>query len=287
MSFTPQNEYTEMMEYLIKGHLPLLSRINQEFDIPDGAQAGAITVDVLTGITATTVSDGTMLSNGAANVLTALTYVQSVAPVSLLPGQFRSSLRNPRSVQRYLNAGADAIAQAAMNSIVAGMIAATPGSSDTLPVGNVDFKNDGTIGDIISNLNVIGARIGYLRSVKSNATDEEFYALTTPTGYGNLYAIAGSNQIGSFLQRGGPSGLLFGGIPVYSVTGPSNWGAATKAAMYIAHRSAYALKFDGVFMHGGDWIAASDGTYKGIFLGPYAHGSVMPDLLAEILNPAS
>jgi len=288
VAFTAPTLYPKMINALIKGHSKLLNRINSNFVVPGGSQAGAISVDVLSSISTADIVDGTMLTSGATNVLTALTFVNKSATVSLLPGQLKSLLKNADAMKAYLVSAADAIYQAAMNSIVADEIAGTPGKQVTLTAGQIDFATDGTDAEIRENLGKIGELFGYMLANKTDAPLTDFYILTTATGFGNLLSYTDQNVAGTGLRFNEAEGrLYFRGVPIYAVTGPAAWGGASQHALIMCHKTAIALKFEDVYMHGGGWIPASDGTTKAIFVGPYAHGVVIGDLMAEIMNPSS
>jgi len=285
--------YSQLIGGLIKTSRGLFARINDAFDVPGGAQAGAVSVNVMTGITAVDIADGTMLTNQGTTAQVAMTFVNKAAPLSLFPSQRKSFMKNPASMKVAAEHAADAIRQAALAHIVAALKAGTPGLQVTLPTGNIDFSNDGTDADIRSNLYRLGQVLAYVVTVMKNRPLSEFYILTTATTFANIVNLVDTALAGSGFRFNEATGELFWkGILVEAVTGPVNWGGASQQTLFLCHKTAVGCKFEDPYIHGSDvypdgWMPASDGTDKLITVGPYCYGVVNGDFFAEIINPSS
>lgn len=287
MALTKNTAYTALILGLLKGHYPLLSKLNDKFRVPAGQSKGSLTARVLSSVAAVTPVDGTMLTNQATNAYVALTYADKAMPVSLLPSEYDTMLSDPDSRDAYETMGADALYQAAMNDLVAAVIAATPGKQFTLTAGQIDFNTDGSTAEILDNLQRIGKCRGYLLANRTDTRPEDLIILTTGDGFGNLDAIAGSGLAGTGLAPNAQGQMSYRGTPIFAVTGPSGWGGASNHAMIIAHWTALCCKIDQVKVGGGGWQYHSDGFYKFIPHGYYATGVPVQALFAEILNPSS
>lgn len=285
MAMTLSRKYTAYVNALLKASSGFLDRLNSAFDWPEGgAAAGAITVNMLTSVGTTDIADGTILTDTSANTQTDLTFVNKAATITFKPGELRSIERKPDALKAYLVAAADAIRQAGQVDVLADLVAGTPGQSRALPAGQIDFGTDGTSAELWLAINEVDLAIAYIRA-NTTGRNEDMSIIFPPAAYGNFTTNRQALISGSLLQKDSLS--TYQGIPIYSITGPANWGGASKSACFVLHRHCEAFAMEDVYMHGGGVMAASDGTHKMIFVGPYAAGLVNGNLCAEVTNASS
>ena len=109
----------------------LLVKLGSAIDIPDGAQVGVVTVNIITAFTAATGTDGTMATNGLNNTTASMTLVDNQTVISLSSKQVKSGMLGGKNGQRNARAMADALGFKAIDTLIEGLVSATPSSVNT------------------------------------------------------------------------------------------------------------------------------------------------------------
>lgn len=267
----------------ILGRRDFLSKLNGLFEIPDAAQQGAVTVTLLDAMTATAITDGTMVTNLANQTQVGLTLVNYQCNLSLPPKQANSSLTKPENLNAISKGAADAFATAAQIAVIAACAAATAGLTTTLTVGQVDFTTDGTLGEATDNLRKMTYMVAKCFAQHADLLPGEFAIVMPPTAWAYFTALRAANECNAIL---GPDGYTFMGVPLYSLDA-TNFGGASNPVAYMLCKRNYAFAWSEFGLHGGGPIAASDATTKWINTCAFVHGVILDDYIGEILNPAS
>ena len=276
---------------LMKGQAGLLSRWTDDAEMELGA-AGAASITYISAATATDITDGTTCVNGFASVTTAGTFVDKEVTLSLKPSQARSTFTKPGNLAKFVMRAADAFYQQQANAGIAALKAATvtSGCNAALPTGQVDFVTDGTAGEAASNLRTLGIVIANTLANFSNYAPEQFSIVVPPVCAAYILALAQSGVADTkyFAKTTAPGaymGMSFWGIPFYTVTGATSFGGASNEALFITTKDSVLLARQLPSLHGGGVMAASDGTFKWITVGPFAYAAL--PLFGEVTNPAS
>jgi hypothetical protein len=277
--------YSNLVETIIVGNQGWLSRMNQLLEIPEGAQAGSVTVTLLDAITASTIVDGTVLTNAAGQTAVAMTLADKAATLALKPSAARSSLAKPENMAIIAKGSADAIVKTCQEALIAALVAGTPDLSETLTVGQIDFTTDGTAGETIDNLRKMASLIVKCLVEHSDILPSDW---TIIMHSGSLAKFSVLRAVGEQNAILGPQGIFtFMGVPIYTLKYDTNFGAATKYCAFMTCRRNVACKFLNVGLHGGGPIAASDGTTKWITIGSYVYGQITDNSIGGIINPGS
>lgn len=260
-----------------------LAKLNGLFEIPDSAQKGAVTVTLLDAMTATAITDGTMVTNLANQTQVALTLVNYQCNLSLPPKQAESSLTNPENLNAIAQGAADAFGTAAQLAVIAACLAATAGITSTLTVGQIDFTTDGTLGEATDNLRKMTLMVAKCFAAHADLQPSEFAIVMPPTAWAYFTALRAANECNAIL---GPDGYSYMGVPLFSLDATTFGGAGYPCA-YMLNKRNYAFAWAELGLHGGGPIAASDATTKWINTCSFVHGIILDDFIGEILNPAS
>lgn len=256
---------------------------NLTSSIPNAHRSGKITVPVVSSMTVSNVVDGTIPANGYASTSVDLTFVDQIVPVKYPPSQWDSISMSEQHMTKIIEAAADALRLIAVQKLVDILIAATPGNSDTLTNGQLNFTTDGTAAEALENIRYFQEALDYLRVTNQTLGNEDIVGILPVESFTNLRALqysSGSN----FVQSEGPKYLL-DGVRVYPVTGDSDLAGATEPAFYAFARDTVAIAFGEpeVIYEG----AFPDGTKGFLLNGSYAHAVTRANGIAEILNGAS
>lgn len=277
--------YSNLVYSLIIGNKGFLDRCNQFIEIPDGAQAGSVTATLLDAVTATTIVDGTMLTNDTGQTAVAMTLADKAATLALKPSAAKSSLTKPANLAAIAKGNADAIVKVAQEAVIAAMVAATPALTKTLEVGQVDFVTDGTAAEMTDNLQNMTYVVTQCWSYQTDLAPGDFTIVMAPTALPYFTANRATHIQNATL---GPDGMWqFMMVPIHTLQYSTSFGAAGNDAAFVFNRRNLGCKFLEVGLHGGGPIAASDGTTKWITIGSYVYGVILDDYMGVIVNPAS
>ena len=263
-----------------------LTRINNQAEIPEGAQAGAITTTVLTASTPTTIAEGTAVSNATNTTQATLTFVDEQVTFSLKPSAAKSWYTKPENIEKIAFNHADALLFGAIKNLVVDYVAATPGDTQTLTVGQIDFGTDGTDAEARDNLTKMMQAVAYLMGNAQNTSPEDYAIVMPLTAFAKFIALR-SPQTPFAIYNNQTFNYEFNGIPIFPIAYTTNFGGASKECAFITHRDAAACAFIEPFVQNGGPMYHYDGMWKWVTCGPYAHGVVNATLLAAIANPAS
>lgn len=286
MSLTPLTEYTDYIDVALtcNGRNAQWLNLLTENTMSVKGGAGTVVAPIGSAFTAQTPSDGTLQQNGMNNTLTALTAYDKICTISLKPSQAEALDFDGPNLEKHGNRMAAAIQAAIATQIIADNVAATPGYSQALATGKIDFAGAG-----LAEFQILDGAIGYVLA-NTDGDPSNLFILAATTAYGNLFSArnfggAGFNGLGLT-----PAGFLsYAGIEMYPVAATStNWGAASKACIYVMHKDAYGLVWKGARLHGGAiWQEVADGTFKHQVTGCW-HGAVtVAGVMGEVTNPAS
>lgn len=266
------------------GKAAVLKMVNDLFEIPNAAQYGKLDIPVITDFTAATPVDGVPLTNGLNTTLASMTFTPQVVPIKLQDTQRANGLLTGASAETIVRGASDALAKSAINSLIATMVAATPGFSETLAAGKIDFA-----AATQAELALLDQALAYSAAV-SDSLISELAIWTTDTGLGNLMAATGVlvNQPGvKQITQGADGRWTYGGVPIFGLkTGAANFGLTTKAAAFVTSRNALACKMAEVKPQGdGEGRYFDDGLWGAVYSGPYCYGLLNQTMIAEIINP--
>lgn len=255
---------------------------------PEARTEGTAKVRIVTNAALTTVTDGTMTTNAAANTHASITYASGQYTASLLPHETAQYGPEEQAgdAEAVLNAQILAVETALMTAILAG----TPGGTQALPTGQANFTNDGTDAEIRQNLSILDRAWSDV-GVRCGGDFANCFIVL------NWYSYAGVlNGIDAGMVRyGQDTGLYYwrGITPMYvsrnTATGWKYPGVANMAggtAAIVGYKTCAAAAFGMPYLHGGGPIAASDGTTKRIWICPYGTGLVQ-NLWHKITNTSS
>jgi hypothetical protein len=192
MSFSLAINYGNLLNVSMQGKRTISTSVNNMVEIPDGAQTGAITCTVLTAATASTRTDGTMLTNDINNTQVALTFVDEVVTRSISTSTLKNILNNPANMQKQIDQAANALDLSANNALVADWVAATPGTQKSLATGRTNF----TAGTDAQNTVMLQQVQTALQAVIDTAGDADMnnYGIVAGTiAHGNFTTLRGSN----------------------------------------------------------------------------------------------
>ena len=211
------------------------------------------------------------------------TYVDNAFTMSLRPKEAKSKYSNGPWLVKMLRKHADGILKAAQNSLIADLLAGTPGQTSTLPTGQIDFYAESEAESLI-NLGHIARAVSYIMANFEVLPGEMAIAMP-PAAFGNFTALKATSVSAPQLIEA--TGMYrFMGVDIYPIAGAASFGSANNPCAYVTHKDSLLYVQDEPFLHGGAPLAASDGTVKWITIGPYAH-AIVSNFFAEVLNGAS
>lgn len=289
MSYTPLTQYTAYINNTLVAsgrNAEWLNRLNDASQwVSDAAQAGTVSVPVVTAFTAQSITDGTLQTNQFNNTIASLTGYDRTVPISLKPSQLRAlEWSRPENMATIAEQAADGIRKVVVSQIIADLVAATPGFQQTLATGKIDFA--AATATQIAQLDFLIQSI----CANSNANEDELLILTTPTAAANIFAARNSLVGYTGLGMSAAGYRNYAGIPLYTVAATTtNWGGAGKACLYVLHKSVYTIAKMLGYPHDPDrfWIPEGDGFYKHLVNGTWFGGVSLAGLLGEIMNPTA
>ena len=260
----------------------LWTRCNNFVEIPEGAQAGAITCNVLTAGTATTVVEATPVAGSTATTQVAMTYVPKQVTHTLLPTQTASYFAKPENLTRISENHADAIAYSADGALIADMYAATPGLSETLANGLMTFT-PGTAAQNLVHLSQMAKLVSFLFASRQDGEPGDFTIVMHYVAWSNFTAMR-STEAPSPVMDKTTGTYTFLGVPILPTLYATNFGTNSRPAAYIFHKDALGCAFTEPFVMGGGPMWHYDGCLKWTTIGCYAHGTCTAGLIGEAMN---
>lgn len=263
---------------------PLSFCANLTSSIPNAHRSGKITVPVVTSVAVSSVVDGTIPTNSYNSTSVDLTFVDQIVPVKYPPSQWDSISMSEQHLTKIIEASADALAVEAVRKLIDILIAATPGNSDTLPDGQLNFTTDGTDAEALQNIRFFLEAHDYQRVTNQGISDADICGILPYESFTNIRSLQFSGAGGNYVMRDGPD-YVIDGVRVYPLTGDSDLAGATEPAYYAFIRDSVAIAF-------GEPEVIYEGTFpdgtKGFLLnGSYAHAVVRANGISEILNGAN
>lgn len=297
MSLTYETTYSKVALGLIKGRPGFLSQLSDAFDIPGGASAGVINVDMLDAVTVETPSAGTFLAQGLLNTLTAMTLTNKFATNLMSVNTRDNALQSPAGQARIMKKFADALYMAGQAAVIAGLKAASiTTNAKTLAATFIDFaipsSSTTTAAMILEYMQPVYKLLYAVLASHAGSPLDEFWVLAPTAVMGNLAGLG-------FVQGVKPPVTLFPdgtaridpGIKLWAIDGTSFGGRSTTAGlecMFIGHKDGYGFKFDGMRpWRGGVPVEDGDGQYRQSVWCAYAYGIQDEPALAEVVNPKS
>lgn len=277
--------YGDMVFATLQARRGLLSRFNQMFELGDPSAGGSVTATLLDQVTSSTIVDGTVQTNDMNQTQVALTLVDKAATLSLRPKEAKSSLAKPANIAIMAKGGADAIAKGAQEQVIVDFVAGTPGITDTLAVGQIDFTTDGGADEAFLNLAAYQKVLIQCFNRMTNAGPDSFTAIMSQAALANFSVLRATAIQSPTL---GPDGvLMWQGVPHFSFNYATNWGAAGNDCTAVLNNQNYAMRFESADLWSGEPLFASDVHVKWITVGTYVHGIILDDHMGTIVNPAS
>ena len=284
MAFSFDTAYAGLVTGTMVARKGYLDHVNRSAQIPDGAAFGAISIQYIASVTATTLTDGTMLTDGNTTTAVAGVYVDKVVVTSLPPKQARSMFTKAPAINQMLARHADALYADAQNALIADLKAGTPGQTSTLPTGQIDFHSESQAEAII-NLEHAAKAVGYMFANFTQYLPGEFAIAMPPVAWSNFVSLRATGvRSPQYLADSGM--YTFMGVPIYPIAGAVQFGLANYECMFVTHKDSLLFVMDTPELHGGAPIYATDGFVKWITKAPYAH-AVITNFFSQVLNPAS
>lgn len=293
MALAFEIEYGPLVLGVMKGVRGWLDKLTTDAELVGLAANGAASISYISSVTSTNITDGTMCTNGFTTTTVNGTFVDKEVTMSLKPSEAGSVYGRPSTLAKIIMRAGDEFYQAQQNAAVAALKAATAisGASITLTTGQVDLTTDGTLGEATDNLRKVSQMVANTMANLTQYMPNDFALCFCPTSAANFLALAQAdvhdakyfrqtNEPGSYL------GMSYMGIPIYVVTGATNFGGASKETAFMTCKDSILLARQTPQLHGGGVIAAPDGTYKWITTGPFAYVAIGSHF-GEIVNPAS
>lgn len=285
MAFPMAVSYSNLLNTNLEGKRSISSSVNNLVEIPDGAQAGAITVTIISESSSSTLVDGTMLTNDTATTQANMTFVDEAVTHSVPQTQIKNFFNNSVNIERISVNHANALIKTGNAALVADFVAATPGDVNTLASGHVDF----TIGTTQENtvmLSQVGRIVAYIQDRVGDDDMKNYGIVAASAAFGNFTAVRGA-AIQYPIWDATISRYTFMGIPIFSTALSTSFGGANNECMFIYHRDCAGFAFKDPGLLPGFPSIRSDGFLKWVTSGPFAHGMIDADILGSILNPAS
>lgn len=285
MSYTPHTAYGDVVNAGFAGVKGLLTRFH---DVSELARTGVGSIPGWTAPTATDIAESTAVANAANNTQVTLTYVDYQVTRSLEPHQMRALDTNPQAAAAWGLAVANAFTVLAQNAIVAALKAATPGQTQTLTIGQVDFVTDGTAAEAYLNLKAANYALSYVIANNQQMTMDDISIIVPPAVWAYFSTLVDSTVGNSFrLKNDGPFTYM-NGVPIFSVTGATSFGSAANECMFVVPRDAVAFAWGGVEVQGGGYVPHYDAVYKLVTVCPFGYAVLTNGgKFSQVVNPAS
>jgi hypothetical protein len=213
------------------------------------AASGEIQVPIITRATASDVTDGTPLTNGAARTLKTITLYNKVVNATLEEEELMQW--TPDTAAAFWASAGDAIVNAAETQVLTDYMAGTAYKTYTLTAGQQNFTDDGTDAEIRANLKVLTGALGAVKSVTGQAPNDEYVIVLPSVVVGGSEADAFTNvftnlQMQSQLEWDGDlNAYRWAGVPVYGAnSSATGWGKSDGGtAGIVAHRDSMCAVF--------------------------------------------
>lgn len=289
-------EFMPLVNALIKSKGGFIERLNNTALVPDGARSGAVTARITTAVTPQAITDGTLPQNFAARSEVALTAFAQQHPIKLQPYQINQFLNSPDAIEKELRAAASGFYVSWEGEVIADLVAGTPGNTQTLTAGQIDFATDGTDAEAYDNLRKFDQALAYIEANTNGSTSDLWIVMPT-VAYGNFITMLGSSRYGAKNLEFGRESMqederqyFYKGIPIYKTTVTTNFGGAAKECAYIGHRDAEAALLVGVEDQGAatgqPGFRPMDDGLTGMILQTYGFaGLIQAGHYAAIMNP--
>jgi hypothetical protein len=277
--------YGAMTLQQIRGIPGFVNSFSNSVIVPDGPRSGNVTATVISSPVPGTIAEGTPVTNLAVTVAVALEFIDKHVTMSLKPSQAKSFFTKPENLVTLAKNHADGMLYDATGSMIADMYAATPGLSVTLPDGQGNMGTDGTVGEAHENLSKLMELIAYVMSLQQAGKADEFGIICYNKTFGNLITLRSDNY--RAIYDSATNIWRFLGIPIYSTSYSTNFGAASRPAAFVYHRDCGAILWDTPEIMGGGPMWHDDAMIKWTTIAPYAHKIINEALLGELLNLAA
>lgn len=289
MSLTLETAYAQAANAALKyvdGPIPELVRyLGSSINIPDGMSRGVVSLPIWTAMTAGTITDGTLVTNGLNNTYASVTIAECQSTISLSPKQMGGDTLKGENLVKANRAQLEAIYTAAIEAYITALIAATPSTVKTLTAGYANFEGATAVELGLLAQAIVGPAANRSGNIPS------FRCIMHPTAWGYVFeAVARlySSASGFNISAGGALSYL--GCPIIPVAHSSttNWGGASVPCAFVVHPDGAPLGLGPVALHGGGALASGDATYKWILTGVYGiAASAQVALTGEVANDAS
>lgn len=280
---TRTERFTDLFNALLKSDGGMLTMLNDTAIVPDGARSGAVTARITTAITLADVTDGTMAANGAARTEVALTAFVKQHPISLFDyelAQFDGDAEE-KEMRQFISAAR----VAAETEVLADLVAGTPGATETLPTGQIDFATDGTEGEAYTTIATLDAAIGYVEA-NTQGSPDNIFILVPAVGWSALKSLRGITRLARYFDKQN-NRWYYDGYPIFVTTVTTNFGTAGKEAAFVVHTDAEALVWNELFLPHEEFRHYGDGMWK-LFIKCFGFaGLIQATHYAAVLNPAS
>ncbi|MCK5606723.1 hypothetical protein KAR91_32775 [Candidatus Pacearchaeota archaeon] len=278
--------YSNLIQSIIDGSKGINTSVNNLVEIPDGAQAGAITVTVLSQSTTTTIGETTALTNDTNSTVANLTFIDEAVTLTLKPSQAKGFYTKPGNLEQVAENHADALIRSANESLIDAYVTATPGTTETLGAGRIDFT-PGTDAQNTTMFAQVAKLLGYLKARMQTAMLADFHLIFAEDAFSNFTAL--KTDRASYAPVLGMDGIWrFMGATMHITSYSTNFGGAGNECVFAYAENAAALAFDDPgFLPGSPGFRSYDGVWALTTIGPYAFGVTNQALLTSVLNPAS
>lgn len=285
MSLSMYADIANAVKTAMKGWSPLLERVTTYDEIPNAPQAGKITVPRITSVTAFTPTDGTLATNGVNSDGVDLTYVDQAVAFKFAASQAKSKITDPNFVAAVVASTKDAFLKAIQEVMVDDLIAGTPGLSQTLPAGQLNFTTDGTDAETRENIRIVNKAIAFLRATNTSG-DNPITAVAPYESWANIYSLA--NVIPGVTLADGADRPMLWGVPLFALEGDASLAGANEPTFYAFAKDAIGIAAgDVIVTHDLSHGTVGDGFYAIEFQMPYGHALIRAAGTSEILNGAS
>ena len=286
MAVTQYAKVAKAIKLAMKGWSPLLERVNRLDEIDNPYGAGAITVPTITGLSAVTPVDGTNMTNQLTNSSVSLAFVDQIVPVKWTPSQNYSFMTDEYNLNQVVMNAKDTMIQAIQNAIITDLIAATPGVSETLTNGQLNFTTDGTDAEIRENLRKFYKLVGWLLSSNTDLVFDptSVSGLAYYEAWSNLQALDGSGTGIVLDQRMNP---VVKGVTVFPINVNTAFDGATEPCLYLFTKDAVTVAVGDASIVSDPTVVGGDGFHLLAVSMPFGHAVTRASGTAEILNGAS
>jgi len=286
MAFSFEKYYMPLLTGAMLGNRNWLNKLNTGGVMAGNAsKSGATSISYIASVTAAAVAAGTVPANGTTTTTVDATFDDYAVTSAFKPSE-TYMLTKPGVVEQLAKKQGNALIQRAQNNAIAALKAGTAlsGASQTLASGSVDFAatTDAAARAALSKLTKV---ISLMMATFTEYSPEDFAIVMSPAAHGNFTAI----KLVDFQtpQYFASEGLWrFMGLPVYTVAGATNFGAATYECAFVTCIDSIVLAREEPYMFKGGPYLADDICTKITVCGPHAYG-VVNSFFGEVLNPAS